>query len=155
MLMSVIAMATLQISSPSFSPNGMIPSRYSCEGANTSPAITIKQVPHGTKSLALTLFDPDAPHGGFVHWVLFNIDPSTTMIPDNASPGTPGKNGKGESAYTGPCPPTGTHHYHFMVYALDTRLALASGATKDELETAMKGHILASGELIGLYKKTK
>src|ERR1700735_4758455 len=125
LLMSVLA-ATLQVTSPAFTDNSTIPSKYSCEGQNINPAIYIKQVPAGTQSLALILFDPDAPKGGFTHWVMWNIDPAG-MIGENSAPGEQGKNGKGQNSYTGPCPPTGTHHYHFMAYALDTKLDLPSG----------------------------
>jgi Raf kinase inhibitor-like YbhB/YbcL family protein len=153
-LMTLIAAATLQVSSPSFPANGMIPSKYTCEGASTSPAISVRGIPAGTKSLALTVFDPDAPGGGMLHWIMWNIDPSTIDIAENSAPGTQGKNGKGDNRYTGPCPPTGTHHYHFTVYALDNRPDLDQSLGLAQLQDAMKGHILASGELIGLYKKT-
>jgi Raf kinase inhibitor-like YbhB/YbcL family protein len=152
LIMSVLATATLQVSSPSFPANGMIPSKYTCEGASTSPAISVKNIPDGTRSLALTVFDPDAPNGGMLHWIMWNIDPNAP-IGENSAPGIQGKNGKGDNMYTGPCPPTGTHHYHFTVYALDTRLDLDKGSGKTELLEAMKGHILSSGELVGLYKK--
>jgi Raf kinase inhibitor-like YbhB/YbcL family protein len=154
LIMSVIAAATLQVSSPTFTENGFIPAKYTCEGQSTSPALSISAIPQGTKTLALTLFDPDAPNGGMVHWVMWNIDPSGT-IAENTTSGVLGKNGKGDNHYTGPCPPTGIHHYHFMVYALDTRLDLPASTGKTELEQAIKGHVLASGELIGLYRKAK
>jgi Raf kinase inhibitor-like YbhB/YbcL family protein len=153
LLMTVLA-ATLQVTSPSFRDNDMIPAKYSCEGENSNPAISVKNIPEGSRSLALILFDPDAKGGGFTHWVMWNIDLSG-QIGEHSAPGMQGKNGKGDNAYTGPCPPDGTHHYHFMVYALDTRLDLPSQAGKEQLEAAMKGHILATGELLGLYKKTK
>jgi Raf kinase inhibitor-like YbhB/YbcL family protein len=153
LLMTVLA-ATLKVTSPAFTDNTAIPSKYSCEGQSVNPAVFVKHVPEGTQSLALILFDPDAPGGGFTHWVMWNIDP-TGMIGENAAPGVQGKNGKGDNGYTGPCPPDGTHHYHFMVYALDTKLDLPASTGKEDLETAMKGHILATGDLIGLYKKSK
>jgi len=146
--------ATLQVSSPAFKEDGMMPSKYTCEGQNINPAISVKNIPQQAKSLALILEDPDAPNGGFVHWVMWNINPSGT-INENSAPGTQGKNGAGSNKYIGPCPPNGTHHYHFHVYALDAKLNLSDATDKPKLEAAIKGHILASGELIGLYKKAK
>ena len=148
-----ITAATLQVSSSAFKENDLIPAKYTCEGENINPAISVKNIPQQAKSLALIMDDPDAPNG-FNHWVMWNVDPSGT-INENSAPGTQGKNGAGKSGYAGPCPPTGTHHYHFKVYALDTKLNLQEGANKTQLEAAIKGHVLASGELIGLYKKTK
>jgi len=145
---------TLQVSSSSFKENTMIPSKYTCEGENISPALAIKNIPKQAKTLALIADDPDAPNGGFVHWVAFNVDPAGT-IKEHTEPGTKGKNGAGKNGYMGPCPPSGTHHYHFRVYALDSKLDLEEGATKAQLEKAMHGHILAQGELVGLYKKVK
>src|SRR4030095_4782705 len=149
---TAITAATLQVSSSAFKDNGVIPVKYTCEGENINPAISVQNIPQQTKSLALILDDPDAPNGGFNHWIMWNIDPSAT-INENSAPGTQGKNGAGKISYTGPCPPSGTHHYHFKVYALDTKLDLESGADKTQLENAIKGHIVVSGELIGLYKK--
>lgn len=145
--------STLTVSSPSFKHNEMIPSKFTCEGSNINPEILIGNVPATTRSLALILDDPDAPNGTFDHWIMWNIPADDRKIKENHAPGTEGKNGKGDSKYTGPCPPSGTHHYHFKVYALDTKLDLKSGSTKQALENAMQGHILAQGELIGLYKK--
>jgi hypothetical protein len=132
----------------------MIPSKYTCDGDNINPPLTIKNIPKQTKSLALIVDDPDAPSGTFDHWITWNIPPVET-IGENSAPGSHGRNGSGRNGYMGPCPPSGTHHYHFKVYALDTKLTLQEGANKKQLENAMKGYILAMGELIGLYKKTK
>ncbi len=151
--MSVTSIATLSVSSPAFESGGTIPAKYTCEGENTSPALSIDNIPKGTKSLALILDDPDAGTSGFVHWVMWNIDPKNDMIQENSAPGTQGKNGRGDLKYTGPCPPTGAHHYHFKVYALDKRLELPISSGKKELEAAMKDHILAWGELVALYQK--
>jgi len=142
----------LQVSSPSFKPNEFIPKEYSCEGKEINPAITVKNIPEGTKSLTLIIEDPDAPNGTFDHWLLWNIG-VTGIINENSIPGTEGKNGSGKNGYKGPCPPSGTHHYHFKVYALDVKLDLENGADKTILEKAMNDHILASGEIIGLYMK--
>ncbi len=146
--------SSLKISSPAFSQNGFIPDKYSCHGENINPALAINGIPKDTKSLALVVDDPDAPRGTFDHWVVWNI-PVAGIIEANSNPGQAGKNGAGQNAYTGPCPPSGTHHYHFKVYALDALLDLKAGADKKALEEAIKGHILADGELVGLFKSKK
>lgn len=151
--MSTLA-AALVVTSLSFSQNGMIPSKFTCDGDDVSPSLHIDNIPQNAISLALIVDDPDAPHGTFTHWVAWNIDPNGD-IAENTKPGEQGKNGFGKSGYGGPCPPSGTHHYHFKVYALDIKLKLPSNSDKASLEHAMKGHILAEGELIGLYKKGK
>jgi Raf kinase inhibitor-like YbhB/YbcL family protein len=154
-LISVVMNAILAVSSPAFGPNTMIPTKYTCQGASISPALHIGEFPAGTKSLAIILHDPDAGRpGGFTHWVVFNIDP-TADIPEGYKGGVQALNGAAKAGYVGPCPPTGVHHYHFMVYALDTRLELSAKSGKAELEKAMEGHILAQGDLVGLYSKTK
>ena len=145
----------LKIGSSAFSYNGMIPAKYSCEGEQASPPLDVTGIPSGTKSLALILHDPDAPRaGGFTHWVLWNVDVKG-VIPENFKGAMQGHNGMGKQGYVGMCPPSGTHHYHFKVYALDTKLDISESTDKDGLEKAMKGHILAEGDLVGLYKKTK
>jgi Raf kinase inhibitor-like YbhB/YbcL family protein len=147
--------ATLTISSTAFSADGNIPLKYSCEGENVNPPLSIRNVPDNAKSLALVLDDPEATHGTFTHWVVWNIPVGIETINENSNPGTEGKNGSGKTGYTGPCPPTGTHHYHFKVYALDVMLNLKKGEDKTALDAAMKSHIIATGEIIGLYKKSK
>jgi len=152
-MLSFMSTVQLRVSSPAFGPNTMIPTRYTCEGENTSPALMVQDLPKGTKTLALIVHDPDAAmKGGFTHWVAFNIDP-VTNIPQEFKGGVQALNGANKLGYMGPCPPSGTHHYHFMVYALDTMLNLPKETNKDQLEKAMVGHILAQGEVIGLYKK--
>lgn len=151
-LLNGLALVVLQVSSSSFSANGNIPVKFTCEGENTNPAVSVKNIPPGTKSLAIIVEDPDAPQGTVYHWVAWNIDPSGN-IPEKTAAGVQGKNTKGDNGYMGPCPPNGTHHYHFTVYALDTKLDLAEGATAEQLRAAMHDHLLGSGELIGLYKK--
>jgi Raf kinase inhibitor-like YbhB/YbcL family protein len=147
--------ATLTISSPAFNAGTMIPAKFTCEGASVSPALHLGEFPAQTKSLAIIVHDPDAAHpGGFTHWVAFNIDP-VQDIPEGFKGGVQGLNGGGKAGYTGPCPPTGVHHYHFMAYALDTRLDLPAQTDKAGLEKAMQGHILAQGDLVGLYKKSQ
>jgi Raf kinase inhibitor-like YbhB/YbcL family protein len=154
-LISIIMNAMLTVTSPAFGANSMIPIKYTCEGTSVSPALHVGEFPAQTKSLAIIVHDPDAGRpGGFTHWVAFNIDPAAD-IPEGFKGGVQAMNGAQKPGYMGPCPPTGTHHYHFMVYALDTRLDITAQAGKAELEKAMEGHILAQGDLIGLYKKTK
>jgi Raf kinase inhibitor-like YbhB/YbcL family protein len=150
----MIAVSMLAVTSPDFKNNALIPERFTCEGQNTSPALQIKNIPDGTKTLAIVLFDPDASTDGFVHWVLWNLPPSGN-IAENIADGSKGFNGKGEAGYTGPCPPSGIHHYQFTVYALDTEFPLPATTGKKELEAAMNGHILAQGMLTGLYQKKK
>lgn len=148
----------MKVTSPAFAANSAIPLKYSCEGQNINPEIDISGVPAAAKSLAFVLHDPDAPvQGGFTHWVMFNIDPKTVKIGEHSVPkgAVQGSNGAGQQAYTGPCPPSGMHHYHFIVYALNSTLTLDKSATKGTLEQAMIGHVLDDAELIGTYQKQK
>jgi Raf kinase inhibitor-like YbhB/YbcL family protein len=146
----------LKISSTSFVNNGSIPAKYSCEGKEVSPPLVITDIPSGVKSLAIILHDPDAPmEGGFTHWVVWNIEPGDTKIPENFKGAQQGMNGAKKLGYIGMCPPSGTHHYHFRVYALDTKLGLDKNTDKTGLEKSMQGHVLAEGDLVGLYKKIK
>lgn len=150
--MAIVANKTLTVKSSAFSNNGFIPSEYTCEGSNVNPELTISDIPAETKSLALVVEDPDATAGTFDHWIMWNI-PVANKIEKNSAPGIQGKNGRHENKYAGPCPPSGIHHYHFKIYALNAMLELKAGADKKGLLTAMKGHIIASGEIIGLVKK--
>lgn len=146
-------LSMLDVSSPAFQKDEMIPKKYSCQGENISPALHISGLPANTVTVAIILHDPDAPmEGGFTHWVAWNITPNAD-IPEKFSDGEQGSNGAKQKGYTGPCPPSGTHHYHFMVYALDTKLMLDAKSGKADLEKAMKEHILAQGDLVGLYRK--
>lgn len=151
----VSAMATLQITSPAFQNNGNIPRQYTCDGKDINPPIVIENCPKGTKSIAVICDDPDAPVGIWVHWVLWNIDPSVKEIKENTVPtgAVEGMNDFRKHRYGGPCPPSGTHRYFFKVYALDTVLGISPNSQKSDLEKAMKGHILAQGQLVGLYKR--
>lgn len=151
-MISFIMKTTLTVTSPAFSNNGAIPLVYSCKGLNINPPLSIGEIPPGAKSLALIVDDPDAPKGTFDHWVMWNI-PVTSHIDERSAPGVQGLNGKKENSYTGPCPPEGTHHYHFKVYALDRMLDLVKETDKAGLEKAMKDHVLAEGELTGLFGK--
>jgi Raf kinase inhibitor-like YbhB/YbcL family protein len=150
----------MNLTSPAFAGGQPIPKQYSCDGQSLSPPLQWSAPPTGTKSLALIVDDPDAPGGTFVHWVLYDLPPTTLSLPEGmpTSGDLPdgskqGRNGGGKTGYTGPCPPGGTHHYHFKLYALDTTLDLASGADKSRLESAMDKHVLAYGELVGTYSK--
>ena len=147
------ASVSFKITSTSFTGNEMIPTKYTCDGDNISPNLHFKTLPEGTKTLAIIMHDPDASmKGGFTHWVVWNIDPELD-IPENFKGGEQGMNGANKEGYTGPCPPGGTHHYHFNVYALDAKLNLDKNTNKEMLENAMKGHILEKGKITGLYKK--
>ena len=154
-MVTMFTSIALTVTSPDFTQNGMIPSKFTCEGENSSPALHIGGLPAGTRSIAIICHDPDAPlKGGFTHWVAFNIDP-VAFIPAKFNGGIQAMNGASKAGYMGPCPPSGTHHYHFMVYALDSKLDLPASSGKEQLEKALQGHVLAQGELVGLYKKTK
>jgi len=150
-----IPVSSMKISSPAFGQNGTIPKKYTCDGENVNPPLSISQVPPSTQSLVLIMDDPDAPGRTFVHWTLWNIDPKITEIPENEVPegARQGLTDFGTSGYGGPCPPSGIHRYFFKLYALDSKLELPSNAKKADLEQAMKGHILAQAELIGLYSR--
>jgi len=147
--------ATLIVSSSAFMQNGMIPVKYSCQGAGFSPPLSVTNIPAGTKSLAIIVHDPDAPHpGGVTHWVAWNL-PVDGNIPENYNGGKQGQNSDHKTGYKGMCPPNGVHHYNFKVYALDTMLQLDSTTDKTALESATQGHILAQGVLTGLYSKSR
>ena len=144
----------LVVTSTAFKNNTMIPSKYSCEGKEVSPPLHIANIPSAAKCLALIVHDPDAPmKGGFTHWVMWNLDVKGE-IPEGFKNKPQGLNSMKQKGYKGMCPPSGTHHYHFIVYALNELLELDPTTTdKAALEKAMDGHILAQGELVGLYKK--
>jgi Raf kinase inhibitor-like YbhB/YbcL family protein len=141
------------ISSNSFVNNGDIPVKYTCQGENINPNLIIEEYPPKTKSLVVIMDDPDAPDKPFDHWILYNIMP-TKMINEKSAPGLEGKNSKGTIGYTGPCPPTGKHHYHFQVYALDMMISVKAGAPRSSVERGMLNHIIGYGEMTGLYQKT-
>jgi Raf kinase inhibitor-like YbhB/YbcL family protein len=145
-------MNELTVTSPAFENNKFIPSKYTCDGDDVNPPLIIKGIPEATKSLVLIVDDPDAPMGTWDHWIVWNIPP-TNKIEENSVPGTEGFNDFRRHSYGGPCPPSGTHRYFFKVYALDTKLNLDSNSRKKDIEKAMKGHILAQGELVGLYRR--
>lgn len=144
----------MRISSPAFGNGGRIPAKYSCDGQDASPEIVIEGVPPGARSLVLIVDDPDAPGGTFVHWVMYDIPPSTAVIPENGSAGAQGVNSGGERGWNSVCPPSGSHRYFFKLYALDATLSLAPGtADKRAVETAMRGRVLASAEIMATYSR--
>jgi Raf kinase inhibitor-like YbhB/YbcL family protein len=146
--------ATMKITSSAFHEGANIPSKFTCDGSDTSPPLQIAGVPSGAKSLVLIVDDPDAPGGLFTHWLVWNISPQTGSIAEGSAPkGVQGANDFGKSGYRGPCPPPGTHRYSFKIFALDRELELRSGAKRSQVDAAMKGHVIAQGELVGRYAK--
>jgi Raf kinase inhibitor-like YbhB/YbcL family protein len=142
----------LKVSSTAFKSEDMIPSKYTCDGSNINPPLDIENIPEEAKCLSLIVDDPDAPAGIWVHWVVWNI-PVTHHIKENKVHGAEGINDFQQHHYGGPCPPSGTHRYFFKVYALDALLDLPSKTNKLQLEKTMSEHIIAFGELVGLYKR--
>ncbi len=147
------------VRSPAFNHEEPIPSKYTCDEENISPPLAIDNIPENTASLVLIMDDPDATNGKtWDHWIVFNIPKDNTRIGEGDEPkGTGGNNSWDKTGYGGPCPPVGSdaHRYFFKVYALDSALRLPKGATKHELEEAMKGHVISTGELIGKYRRIK
>lgn len=150
-----------RIESPDFSDNGPIPERYTCEGENLSPFLRWDGAPPGTRSYVLTVEDPDAPMGTFMHWVLFDLPSALRQIERGASRGRvngakQGMTDFGQASYGGPCPPKGhgRHRYQFVLRALDVEsLGLAEGARRNEIESAVKGHVLAETRVTGIYQR--
>ena len=152
----------MHLTSSAFLHMADMPSLYTCEGENQSPPLAWSGLPHGTKSLALIVDDPDAPDPDaskmtWIHWVLYNIPPDCAGL-NAGKPELPpgvqhGLNSWGRTGYGGPCPPIGRHRYFHKLYALDTLLPVLQPATKEVLEKAMQGHILAQCELVGYYRK--
>lgn len=155
----------LKLESPAFSNGEFIGAKYTCDELNINPPLEISGVPEGAQSLVLVMDDPDVPKvlrpdGVFDHWVLYNIPPTTTFFDEGQFEGTAGNNGRGEAKYTGPCPPTEyeptTHRYFFKLYALDIpTLNFIKAPTKEEVLTAIEGHIIAETELMGKYDRLK
>ena len=148
------------LNSDDFEEGDEIPQVNTCDGKGDSPHLAWENPPRGTQSFALIVDDPDAPMGTFVHWVLYNIPPDVTYLPavlpglaGGAHTGEHGVNGAGTQAYIGPCPPSGTHHYYFKLYALDNLLDLGSPPKAGELVAAMQGHVLGQAVLLGTYKR--
>ena len=160
---------SLTLTSSAFTHGGTIPEMYTCDGVNINPPLTISGIPEGTKSLALIVDDPDIPQvfkdqrgiDSFDHWTVYNLPPDTTEILEGSVVGSVGLNsrGEGESAYTGPCPPTEyeptEHRYFFKLYALSGTLNFIKAPTKAEVEQAINGMVIQQAELVGLYDRLR
>jgi Raf kinase inhibitor-like YbhB/YbcL family protein len=157
---------TLRLTSPAFGEGREIPRVYTCDGKDVSPPLAWTGVPESTRALALIGEDPDAPGGTWTHWVIFNLPAGLKELREGIPPeervslgpgedAIQGRNDFGKIGYGGPCPPTGTHHYVFRLYALDTRLGLARGTEKGPLIEALQGHVVAEGRLTGTYARSK
>lgn len=143
---------TLEVTSPAFIHLSYIPQKYTCDGENINPELVINKIPKETKSLLLIVEDPDAPVRTWTHWLVWNIRPGK-KIKENYIPGTEGMTDFRTQGYNGPCPPKSElHHYHFKIYALNDLIDLNPRVTKHEVEKLIGDHILAFGELIGLYQ---
>ena len=144
----------MKITSSDFKHSGKIPTKFTGDGENINPNLVIEGAPNNCRSLVLIVDDPDAPAGNWIHWIVWNIQPNTKEIKENSIPSKSiqGKNTSRDVGYEGPCPPGGTHRYFFRLYALDCMLNLKIGSNREDLEEAMKRHILDKTELIGLYR---
>jgi len=143
----------MKISSPVFENNGVIPDDYTCRGRGDVPLLEISEMPTSTVSLVLIVDDPDAPSGTFVHWVMWNIPPDARLIDGKLPAGAQeGANSLGKIGFVAPCPPSGTHHYNFQLFALDTSLILNENADKEDLIKVMDGHILKQAILVGVVR---
>lgn len=145
----------LSISSSAFAANDFFPKKYTCDGEDVNPPLEITGVPTNARSLALIVDDPDAPGGTWTHWTAWNISPETHEIPERSIPSgaVEGMTSFGKPGYGGPCPPSGAHRYFFKLFALDTMLDLPAGATRRELEQAMRGYAIEQAELMGKYQR--
>jgi Raf kinase inhibitor-like YbhB/YbcL family protein len=150
------------ITSDAFQEGEAIPTKYTCDGDDLSPALRWSDIPPNTKSFALICEDPDAPSGTFTHWILFGLPPTVTELPEGvlaeerlANGAVQGRNDFKRIGYGGPCPPPmdSAHRYFFRLYALDTELQLRAGARREDIVPAMEGHILAKGHLMGTYQR--
>ncbi len=147
----------IKVTSTAFKDGKMIPKKYTCDGTNVSPQLAWSGIPANARSIALICDDPDAPSGTWVHWVVFNMPAATKGIPEAG--GLPagaqqGINDFKRLDYGGPCPPSGTHRYFFKIYAVDMTLNIKEGATKADLLSAMQGHIIEQGQIMGQYKRS-
>lgn len=144
----------MKISSSAFADGGEIPAKFGCSGSSVSPPLSFAGVPANAKSLALIVEDPDAPGGLFTHWVVWNMTPAVSSIPEGASPsGVQGNSGYGKAGYGPPCPPNGEHRYVFRLFALDATLSLPAGSGREQLIESMKGHVIAEARVVGRYRK--
>jgi len=145
----------MKISSSAFKQNEKIPSKYTCDGENVNPPLSIQEVPAKAKCLVLICDDSDAPMGTWIHWVVWNIDPRLKDIKENSVPrgGVEGVTSFGNKKYGGPCPPSGEHRYFFKIYALKEKLDLSPDATMPEIEKEMEERILDQAKLMGVYER--
>lgn len=149
-------LSMISLTSSAFNHTGIIPARYTCDGADSQPALVIANVPANARSLALVVDDPDSPSKNFVHWLIWNIKPVNQTIEEGKIPegSSQGKNGFGRIGYGGPCPQSGTHRYFFKLLALDVPdLNLPAGATINDFNKAAEGHVVDYAVLIGLYSR--
>ena len=151
---------SIPFTSAAFVNNQPIPQKHSCDGEDVSPPLQWGDSLPDVKSFAIIMDDPDAPGGTYTHWVVYNLPATSRSLPEGIRPdveieggGLQGRNDGEIMGYSGPCPPGGTHHYHFKLYALASTVDLPMGAFKSQLEQAMKGNVLAYGELIGTYTR--
>jgi len=146
---------TITVTSSAFQDGEPIPARFSCDGDNVSPPLSWRGVPSAARAVALVVDDPDAPRGTFIHWVLLDIASATTSLPEASTPAgaTQATNSAGQAAYFGPCPPSGTHHYRFTVYALSSVTGLPDGASLDRALEAIDASAIARGRLVGTYAR--
>jgi Raf kinase inhibitor-like YbhB/YbcL family protein len=146
---------TITVTSTAFQPDQPIPARFSCDGDDVSPALAWQGVPAEAKATALVVDDPDAPRGTFTHWVVLDVPAGTTSIAEAQVPAGAKQalNSAGKAAYMGPCPPSGTHHYRFTVYALSAATGLADGAKLDDALKAIDRAATARGRLTGTYAR--
>ncbi|WP_372613451.1 YbhB/YbcL family Raf kinase inhibitor-like protein [Halomonas sp.] len=154
------ALSTMTLESSAFGPQGAIPTKYSAEGDNVSPALSWRDAPEGTQGFAVVCHDPDAPlvqngRYGFVHWVLYNLPGDITNLEEGTSAGTVGNNDYGKTGYGGPMPPEGhgIHQYYFWVLALDKATELPEGLSLGELLTKVEPHLLGMNRLVGTYQR--
>jgi len=150
----------MKLTSSVFEHGKKIPSKYTCDGKNINPPLSLSEVPSGAKSLALIMEDPDVPKnirkdGMWDHWVVFDMPPDLRKIDEGKEPsGKAGAGTNGDKGYFGPCPPDREHRYFFKLFALDARLDLPEGSSKKDVEMAMEGHILEKTELMAKYERT-
>ena len=149
--------ASITVSSTTFASGAPIPVDFTCDGKDKSPQLTWSAMPATAKTIAIVVDDPDAPSGTFTHWIAWNLAPDTHALAEGAgaetASGTSGMNDFGRAGWSGPCPPKGKlHHYHFKVFGLDTSLTLGADAKRGALDTAMSGHMVAQGDLVGTFQ---
>jgi Raf kinase inhibitor-like YbhB/YbcL family protein len=142
----------MKVSSPDFTDKGSLPRKFTIDGKGVNPALDIEDIPEGTQSLVLIMDDPDAPSGTFTHWVVYDI-PVVSSIDEDSIPGKQGLTTARGTKYVSPAPPSGTHRYIFKVFALDKKLDLPEGISRQMVEKAMEGHIIEQAQITSLYKR--